>query len=257
MVHVKKENIEYLQFRRLLEYEKEITHAYTLRNNGINFGREVGNECLEKQQNILKKALKIESATIVRPYQKHTDEIKRICTGKENLQEVDGLITNKTNLACMLVYADCTPILIYDPVKKVIANIHSGWRGTVQQIGRKAIEKMIKWYECKPQDLICCLGPCIGSCCFEVENDVKEQFEMSFSSSILQDTIDATNNDRGKQKYYIDTTKINRKILEEIGVLPENIIESHICTVCEAEQIHSYRKEKQNSGRNAAILSIN
>ena len=219
IVHVKSENIEYLQFRKLLKYQDKIEHAYTLRANEIDFKRE--NKSLEKQEDILKQSLHIEDSKIIRPFQTHTDEVKQIITGKEDLSDVDGLLTDKEKLSCVLVYADCTPLFLYDPIKNVIGNIHSGWRGTVGQIGRKAIEKMIKLYNCNPQDIICCIGPCIGKCCFEVEEDVKQQFESSFSKRVLDGNIKNGRVIDGVQKYNIDTTTINRRVLEQIGLKAE------------------------------------
>ena len=74
----------------------------------------------------------------------------------------------------MLGFADCTPLLFYDPIKNVIANTHSGWKGTLQTIGVKTVEKMMSEYECKAKDIICCIGPHIRKCHFEVDADVKE-----------------------------------------------------------------------------------
>ena len=149
--------------------------------------------------------------------------------------------------------ADCTPILLYDPVKNVIGNIHSGWRGTYQKIVQKGIEKMVKQCNCSPENIIACIGPAICKEHFEVDEDVKQIFEETFSyMSDINEFIQKGQNN----KYYIDTNYINKKLLQEMGVKPENIIESKICTVCNHENIHSYRVDKEKSGRNTAIIGL-
>ncbi|MCI8482160.1 MAG: laccase domain-containing protein [Clostridia bacterium] len=130
IIHQRKDGIEFLQFRRLLEYP-EIVHCYTLKANDFNIA---GNDTYEEKKDIvdtnytiLAKALQIPKQTILRPYQDHTDVIKSVKMPYNNitifpkeLMKVDGLITNQKHIAFSLSYADCTPIYLYDPVKKVI-----------------------------------------------------------------------------------------------------------------------------------------
>ncbi len=253
MVHVKKDGIEYLQFRKLLEYDN-LVHCYTLRKN-LDFKRknsQDNNKVLEESYKKLCKALGFDRKNEVRPYQTHTDCIKIVNKPGENLQNVDGIITSKNNVDLVLTFADCTPILLYDPVKKVIANIHSGWRGTVQKIGQKGAKKMIQNYGCDPKNIIACIGPCIGKCHFEVDEDVEKIFEETFSYLNVNEKIISKKN----KKYHIDTTLINRLILQEAGLLSKNIYESNICTVCNSDLIHSYRADKEKSGRNITVLGM-
>lgn len=253
MVHVKKDDIEYLQFRKLLEYDN-LVHCYTLRKN-LDFKRknsQDNNKVLEGSYKKLCKALGFDRKNEVRPYQTHTDCIKIVNKPGENLQNVDGIITSKNNVDLVLTFADCTPILLYDPVKKVIANIHSGWRGTVQKIGQKGAKKMIQNYGCDPKNIIACIGPCIGKCHFEVDEDVEKIFEETFGYLNVNEKIISKKN----KKYHIDTTLINRLILQEAGLLSKNIYESNICTVCNSDLIHSYRADKEKSGRNITVLGM-
>ena len=112
-------------------------------------------------------------------------------------------------------------------------------------------------YNCNVEDIICCIGPCIGMCHFEVGEDVKEIFEKTFSYlGNLENITKKGDMKEDGQKYFIDTTLINKMLLEEMGVIPENIIESNICTVCNKEQMHSYRADKEKAGRNTAIIAI-
>ena len=213
MVHVKGDGIEYLQFRRLLEFEN-LVHCYTLSVNDVDFKIDSAN--LAESINKISKALHIKRENIVKPIQKHTDCIKNV-ESSNNYDNVDGLLTNKFNVDLMLNFADCTPILLYDPINKVIGDIHSGWRGTAQKIGQKAVRKMQKDYGSNPQDIIACIGPCIGKCHFEVDEEVKDIFEQTFSYFGRDcDIIEKQNHlVEGKQKYHIDTTLINRLMLEE------------------------------------------
>lgn len=282
VLHVKKNGIEYLQFRRLLEF-KNIIHCYTLSANNMDFCTK--NPNLDESYNQICEDLNIQKENIIRPKQNHTDCIKNVenisvklkiseeknTSSKSNspendgnvsteidyLEDVDGLLTNKANINLMLTFADCTPILLYDPVKKVIGNIHSGWRGTVKKIGQKAVCKMVEVYGSRPADIIACIGPCIGKCHFEVDEDVKEIFEKTFNYLGRNDDIIEKNKIiEGRQKYKIDTTLINKLILEDVGIRPENIVESGICTVCNSEYMHSYRAMGEKAGRNATVISL-
>ena len=98
----------------------------------------------------------------------------------EEYSRTDGIITQKENLVLSTTNADCILLLFFDPVTKTIANIHSGWKGTLQRISIKTVQKMVKECECKPEDIICCICPSIRKCHFEVDKDVKDLFEEEF-----------------------------------------------------------------------------
>lgn len=253
MIHVKKGNIEYLQFRKLLEYKDSVQHCYTLKGQNNDY-----KEVIEDNYINLYKQLDIPYDGFSKiEYQAHSDLVEKVENQNEFHNNIDGLITDKKGISLSLRFADCTPILLYDPIKNVIANIHSGWKGTVQKIGQKGAIKMIKEYDLKPENILCFIGPCIGFCHFEVGEEVKEIFEKTFSYlGNLKDVIKIGEKKEEGQKYFIDTTLINRMILEEIGILPENIIESNICTVCNKDYMHSYRADKEKSGRNTAIIGL-
>ena len=251
IIHVKKDGIEYLQFRILLDYG--ITNCYTTRVNNLNFSSLLESKILEYNLQRICDALDIDKNTVVKPKQKHTDVVERVDKTGTKFDLTDGLVTNKSNINIELLYADCTPVLIYDPVKKAIANIHSGWKGTAQKISQKGVVKMQKEFNSDPKDLIVCLGPCIKEDHFEVEDDVKDIFEREFSYLGRNEEI-IKNIKLGK--YLIDTTLINELILEEVGVKRENIFDSGICTVCSSELLHSYRADKELSGRNIAIIGM-
>ena len=237
ILHLENNGIGYIQFKKLLKYP-EIVHGYTV-------GLDKDYRNIENYKQICNE-LKINN--IVRADQKHTDNIM-IINSKQNVKNTDGLITNKKGINLATVNADCILLIFYDPVKKVIANIHSGWRGTLQRISIKTVEMMKKEYECNPKDIICCMSPSIRKCHFEVDKDVYELFRNEFKE--LNGVIK-----RVGKKWHIDTIEINRKILKNIGLIEENIIDSGICSVCNKDMIHSYRGHGINSGRETMIIGI-
>lgn len=260
IIHIKNGEIEYIQFRKLLEY-KNIKHCFTLKP--LNFAGydnyEQNKEEVNKAYSKICKELEISVKDICRPKQTHTDRVELIEDGDEGIynskfNNVDGLITNIKNKALIVCFADCTPLLFYDPVQKVIANTHSGWKGTLQSIGVKTVEKMIKKYNCNPANIICCIGPHIRKCHFEVDKDVKDLFYNEFKN--LKGIEEIIEYDNKKNKYYINTAQINKQILLNIGLKEKNIIDSNICTVCNSNFCHSYRTEKELSGRAITVMEL-
>lgn len=255
IVYQNKNGIEYIQFKKLLEYP-EITHCYTMRsNNQLNFqikNRDFFNQSCDK----IYKCLELKNPLVVRPYQTHTDNVK-IVKKIEKLEDTDGIITNKKEIALITTSADCISLLLYDPVKKAIGSIHSGWKGTLKGIIVKAIEKMVTEYQSKPEDIICCICPSIRQCCFEVDEDVKDLFYNKYKNlKNIDEIIKLGDKKEDKQKYYIDTVKINIELLKNIGLKEENIIDSNICTMCHSKEFHSYRADGKSFGVNGAIIAI-
>lgn len=198
--------------------------------------------------------LQLDETKIVKPHQTHTDCVESV-KQVEPFEEVDGLITNQSNLTLLTTSADCTSLLFYDPVQQVIGSVHSGWKGTLKGIANKAVQKMVKTYHCNPKDIICCICPSIRECCFEVDEDVKQLFQKRYESTMpMSEIITQGEIKEEKQKYFIDTTKINENLLEQAGLKKENIVDSHLCTVCHSDLFHSYRAHKEISGRNAALI---
>ena len=248
-------DIQYLQFKKLLQYG--IQHAYTLKGENLDFSRASEYEASSYAR--LSKALGIEEKTLVKPIQTHTSQVKCISEVQpsEALQDVDGLLTDQKNIALTTKNADCILFLFYDPVKKVIANVHSGWKGTFQKIAEKTVVKMMTHYQCKPQDIICCICPSIRKCHFEVDEDVKDLANAIFGfTNRLGDFIEVSHNQEGKTKYKIDTVLINKILLQSLGLQEENIIDCGICSVCQQEHIHSARAEGENFKRATAVIVL-
>lgn len=287
VIHVKDNEIEYLQFRKLLEYKDTITHGYAL---GLDVGFKtttVNNQLAPPERIQLAKesyrklchGIGCDDIHIVQANQNHTDSIK-IVERKVNVNGPDfslteegiedGLMTNKRNLALATTNADCILLLFFDPVKGVIANTHSGWRGTLQRISVKTVQKMVKEFGSNPQDILCCICPSIRKCHFEVEEDVKNQFKNEFfdlenvnfidieqnnkvTTIQLTDFIEETEKDK---KWNVDTVLINKILLQIEGLKPENIIDSGICSVCHLDKIHSYRIEKKAYNTETAVIEL-
>lgn len=244
--------IKYLQFKKLLEYG--IKHAYTLSVEGVDFSFKTSAH--DNSYKMLADALDIEVNNIVEPVQTHTDEVRILeeVTSSDALQDVDGLITNKKNIAITSKNADCILFFFYDPKNKVIANVHSGWKGTFKRIAIKTVQKMINEFGSNPEDILCFISPSIRKCHFEVDGDVKEMCENIFSELSLDKIISKGEIKENKQKYMIDTVLINKEGLLNLGLKEENIIDSGICSVCHKDEVHSARAEGDGFKRETAII---
>lgn len=271
IIHIKKESTEYIQFRKLLEYSDTITHAYSIgidkdyRTIGVNLEEIPNKQYTKNMKNYenLCNYLNINYKNLTRPTQCHSDGVKsinkKILKNKEdfNLEEyqnIDGLITNKPNIALSTTNADCILILFYDPIKKVIANVHSGWKGTFQKISQKAVKQMINKYNCNPKDIIACMTPSIRKCHFEVDEVIANKCQEIFNyTGKIKQIMEQTD----QEKWHIDTILINKIILQEQGLQPQNIIDSGICSVCNSKLIHSYRVEQEGYGLETAIIQLN
>lgn len=273
IVHINKNGVQYLQFRKLLEYKDIITHAYsigtdvnfrTARVNKQQLPENEFNKAIQDYKNLCN-AINVDYKNIVKTNQEHTDNIaianKKINQdfpdiNLEEYSKTDGIVTNRPNLVLSTTNADCILLLFFDPVTKTIANTHSGWKGTLQRISIKTVEKMINEFNSKPEDIICCICPSIRKCHFEVNRDVKEMFENEFKDLNINKNIDIMEKQKDKEKWNIDTVLINRIILKKAGLKDENIIDSGLCSVCNKDLIHSFRVEKQGYGLNTALISL-
>lgn len=248
-------DVQYIQFKKLLKYG--IKHCYTLKGEKLDFSKD--SEYEKSSYARIAQALELDEKTLVKPIQTHTSVVKCIdeAIDSNDLQDVDGLITDKKNIALTTKNADCILFLFYDPVKKVIANVHSGWKGTFQKIAEKTVIKMIDYYKCNPSDIICCICPSIRKCHFEVDEDVKDLCAEIFSfTNRLEEIIEVGEIKNGTTKYMIDTVLINKILLQGCGLKESNIIDCGICSVCNDDEIHSARSEGENFWRATAIISL-
>lgn len=248
------EEEKYLQFKQL-NTNNEIIHLFT--KKPFDFNREIiSEEQIKIQFKEIEKTLNYTFSKIERPIQTHSNTVKAVT--KENINDsfecVDGLITNLKGVALTTVVADCQSILLYDPVNKVIGNIHSGWKGTLDKIVENAIKLMKSEFNCDSRNIMVFICPCILKCCFEVDKDVVDLFKNNFEN--IDEYIYEGEIKEGKQKYCIDTVSINIRILKKLGILDKNIYCSDICTKCNHNIYHSYRKDHDKSGRNMALICL-
>jgi conserved hypothetical protein, YfiH family len=164
----------------------------------------------------------------------------------------DGLYTNEKNVPLGLNYADCTPLLFYDPVTSSIAVAHGGWRGTAGNIAGEAMRHLQESYGAEPKNIKAGIGPAIGKSVFEVEKDVVEAFEKIFD----EEEMKRLSAPKGEGKILIDLPLANRILIERAGILPENIEDCGICTYCRNDLFYSYRKAAGRTGRHMAVMML-
>ena len=232
----------------------KILAAISTRNGGVskgyfsslNTGRSTTDDKndVEENRKLFFADLGLDELDAALSYQVHGCEILKVENAcREN--GYDALITNKRNLTLIVCIADCTPILVHDPIKNVIAAIHAGWRGTVSEIVLKTIHKMKSEYFSNPTDCKMYIGPCIGFDHFEVGIEVAAHFHGNLKRT-------GTYND----KYFVDL----KSAIKNQGLLagiPENNIEvSELCTFCEENLFFSHRRDKGNTGRMIAVIRM-
>lgn len=273
VVHKNNNGFQYLQFKKLLEFSDTLVHAYSLgidKNyrtslNIKNNSPELYSKAIDNYKKLCKN-INCTYTNLVKPNQSHTNIVKlvksKINNDKPdfNLDEynlTDGLITNKSNLLLVTTNADCILLLFFDPVEKVVANVHSGWKGTIQRISVETVQKMKKEYNCKPENIICCICPSIRKCHFEVEKDVQALFENEFKQELQKaNRFNEIIERKTEQKWVIDTVEINKIILQNEGIKANNIVDCGICSVCNCDLIHSYRVEKESYGLETALIGL-
>lgn len=214
-------------------------------------------ENVERNYEILCGAVGIDTRHLVLTRQTHTANVRTVTaadcgTGyyKPSFEDVDGLITNEPGVALVTQYADCTPLLFCDPVRRVIATSHAGWRGTVQKIGAVTVEKMVSEFGCRREDIIAAIGPCIGRCCYEVDTPVYKAFDKLGLDTDKFFTV------KDSEHWMLDLREANRQILVNSGVKNENIDIADLCTCCLHEELHSHRATAGKRGNLAAIIEL-
>ena len=166
--------------------------------------------------------------------------------------DVDGMITNVPGICLVTSYADCVPLYFVDPVKKAIGQSHSGWRGTVGKIGKNTVQLMQENFGSKPEDLLAAVGPSVCMDCYEVSEDVIEQFKEDFEKKYWEDLFYKKENG----KYQLNLWKANELIFLESGILPEHMAITNVCTHCNSKILYSHRTMGNNRGNLCAFLAL-
>lgn len=160
----------------------------------------------------------------------------------------DGLVTNEPDVALTVFSADCTPVLLYDPVAQAVGAAHAGWRGTAAGIAARTVEAMQREFGCRPQDIRAAIGPCISQCCFETDADVPQAMR-----SALGEEAECAIRPSG-EKYYVNLKKLNALWLARAGVTQIDIADD--CTACQPQRFWSHRRVGNSRGSLAAVIML-
>jgi polyphenol oxidase len=165
-------------------------------------------------------------------------------------EQADAILTDQPHLTLLMRFADCVPILVTDPVHKVVGIIHAGWKGTLARIASAAVQGMGEEYGSNPADILAGIGPSICKDEYEVGPEVAQKAAQSFPESLGQVL------EQRDRHFYLDLWAANRNILEESGLLPGHIQVSGICTARNLQDWYSHRGEKGKTGRFGALISL-
>ena len=250
-------NLEYLTAEEI-----SVPHCFTTRYGGVskgslaslNIAMHRGDEPENVKENyrILGSALGFAEETIVMTRQTHSD-IVRVVTKHDHAgldhhdyPVCDALVTNDPGTALVVFTADCTPILLHDPVTGAVGAIHAGWRGTAAALAAKAVKAMEVNFGTDPKNIRAAIGPNIGFCCFETDADVPEAMVNAFGTA-AEEFIR-----RQGDKYYVNLKEINALCLRRAGV--EHIDISTDCTMCSHHRFWSHRITHGDRGSQGAII---
>ena len=251
-------DLEYLAAENI-----SVPHAFTTRVGGVsegylsslNLGLHRGDdpENVRENYNRLAKSVGFDVKNLVLANQTHSD-IVRVVTDKDcigslshrDYPECDGLVTNTPGVALMVFSADCTPILLHDPVTGAVGAVHAGWRGTASGIVKNAVETMVSAFGCKAENICAAIGPNIGGCCFETDADVPEAMVAALGEEAKAFIRPE------KEKFYLDLKQINALWLCRSGI--RDITISKHCTACCPDLFWSHRVTKGKRGSQGGII---
>ncbi|RLD76898.1 MAG: peptidoglycan editing factor PgeF [Bacteroidetes bacterium] len=251
MIQKEQNGLVYFQFDAFSQ-KKNIKHFISTRINNKDtsfnlslYNRSNTNEIIENRQD-LAKFVDIPFTNFIFQQQVHSKNIsiltkadagKGIQAYYDGISDNDAMITNKPGVCLTVMAGDCVPILFYDPIKKIIAAAHAGWRGTYKRVTQLTIEMMTNQFGCKASDILAGIGPSISQKNYEVDDHVYIEFEKRFDN--LSQIF--TNTDENG-KYYLDLWEANKQQLISAGLSKENIELSNICTFDQNNLFFSARR---------------
>ncbi len=266
---VEREGVFFLKFP-MLEDTGLVSHGFSTRIGGVsrnefstmNLSSSRGDDpglVMENYRRI-SHAIGVDIDKMISSHQTHTNHVRVVderlagngIISANELEDVDGLVTNVPGLCLTTFYADCVPLYFLDPVRQVIGLSHSGWKGTVARIGKVTIETMQKEYNCDPANILVAIGPSICQNCYEVSEDVINEFRTEFHEKHWGELFYKKSND----KYQLDLWKANEIIMLESGISIEHIAVTNICTCCNSDVLFSHRASKGKRGNLAAFLAL-
>ena len=267
MKHIKKDSLEYFVFENL--ERSGVKHCFSTRKGGISEG------CFsslnlafrdDKPENVIENykrictAIGVNEKNTVWTRQVHTDNIIEVTAkdrGKGLFSErqedgYDGIYTKEKDVVLTGFSADCVLLFFYAPDVKAAAMTHSGWRGTVLEIGGKTADILAEKYGADKSKMLIGISPAIGKCCFQVDRPVVSEFKSKLPWS--EEFIAVDKSEDGK--FFIDLHSVNQRILENHGIKPENIENSRICTKCHPDLFFSHRVMGNDRGSLAGLISL-
>lgn len=267
-VENKKGEVTYLTFPL---FEKAgLKHGFSTRLGGVSKGNCAtmnlsftrGDDPADVMTNhrIFAKALGYELENLVLSNQVHDTVIRRVDASdcgkgvirQSDLTGVDGLVTKDEKVVLMTFFADCVPLFFYDPVGRAIGASHSGWRGTVRRIGAKTVEVMEHEFGTKPENLLAVIGPSICSSCYEISEEVAQEFQQTFNKEQWHLILEK----KPAHKYQLDLWRANRIILEEAGIPKDQIEVSELCTCCHKDLLFSHRATGGRRGNLSGVITL-
>ncbi|HEY3885640.1 MAG TPA: polyphenol oxidase family protein [Vicinamibacterales bacterium] len=167
--------------------------------------------------------------------------------------EADAIVTDDSDVAIGVLVADCVPIVLFDPVKRVAAAVHAGWRGTAADASGAAVLALARGFGSRPTDLVAAIGPCLGRCCGEVGPEVRDAFRAYGTSDEMLERWFAPG---GGDRLWLDLERANRDQLVLGGLDPARVFASGLCTKTHAARLHSYRADRAGAGRMLAAIRL-
>jgi YfiH family protein len=252
-----------------LEASNLVSHGFTTRVGGVSTGfyhslntaLHVGDDARNviSNRSLACGALGINPRLLVAGRQVHGDRIKVVeecdlgkgaLSDDDALPDTDALVTGLRGVPLSSYYADCVPIFVLDPVRKVTALAHAGWKGTVLKIGLKVVERMTEVFGTDPGDCLAGIGPSIGPCCYEVDEPVISRFREAYPGPLKFVNVISP------VKWKLDLWEANRFTLYEAGLKSANVLTACICTSCHNDLFFSYRAQKGRTGRMASLIML-
>lgn len=248
----------------LLEKTGIVNHGFSTRLGGVSTGhcstmnisttRGDDPESIAENKRRIAGAIGVDVDSMTFTHQTHTTNVavvKETDRGGRFL-ETDGMITNVPGICLVTFYADCVPLYLVDPVKKAIGMSHSGWRGTVGKMGKVTVQKMVEEYGCNPADIVAAIGPSICQDCYEVSEDVIDEFKKYFDENLWGDLFYQKENG----KYQLNLWRANEEVFLEAGIKKNHIAVTNVCTHCNPEILFSHRTSGFNRGNLSAFLAL-
>ena len=261
-----KGELEYLVFPKL-EETGVVEHLFTTRTGGVSngiystmnlsFSRGDDLECVRENYRRIGEVLGTDPEHMVASKQTHTTNIHLVTkadagngiTRPSVYDDIDGLATDIPGIALVTFYADCVPLYFVDPVHRAIGLAHSGWRGTVAGMGACMVRYMQEHFNSRPEELVAAIGPSICVDCYEVSEEVAEQFREGFPEDVLQPG-------KAPGKYQLDLWKANQSILLRAGIPPEHMAVTNGCTCHKPEDLFFPRASHGQRGKLAAFFML-